>query len=332
MKRDYKRAKMKIIAQPQDFLASLEKAAHPNQSDYFALWATWLGGVVTHPPWMVIALDDHLVHRGDGVFEALKCVAGGLYLCREHLDRFRRSAEALSLEPPPEFHRLEEIMVDLIRLTGKRDCAIHLYLSRGPGDLSVNPGSCVAPGLAVLVSGLHEPSGAILSKGAKAVTAATPAKPPWMARIKSVDYLQNVMMALEAGKAGADYTFAFDGQGLLAEGPVVSVGLVTPDRALLYPRPESVFPGLSRRRIEELAQKLVAEGVLSRVGWSEISRDDLLEAQEIMVSGTMTNIVPVVELDGRPIGPGRPGPVAGRLLELLVEDIRTNAELRREVF
>ena len=323
---------MKIISRPEDFLESLEKAAHPNQEDYFALYATWLDGVVTHAPWMVIALDDHLVHRGDGVFDVLKCVDGGLYMCRQHLDRFRSSAGSLSLDLPPEFERLEEIIVDLIRITGKRDCVVHLYLSRGPGDLSVDPANCFKPQMAVLVSGLHSPPQEVIRDGAKAIVADIPAKPSWQAKIKAVDYLQNVLLQMEANSAGVKYAFALNDEGMLAEGPVVSVCLVTADKALLFPRAETVFQGLTRARVQDLAQHLVAQGVLSRVGTADISRADLEEAGEILVSGTMTNLVAVVQLDGKPIGQGRPGPVFTRLRELLLDDILTNADLRTEVY
>ena len=295
---------MKIISRPQDFLDSLNKAAHPNQDDYYALYATWLDGAVTHAPWMVIALDDHLVHRGDGVFDVLKCVDGGLYMCRQHLDRFRNSAASLSLVPPPEFERLEEIIVDLIRITGKKDCVVHLYLSRGPGDLSVDPANCFKPQLAVLISGLHSPPPEMIRNGARAIIADIPAKPSWQAKIKAVDYLQNVMLQLEANTAGVKYAFALSDEGMLAEGPVVSVCLVTPDKALLFPRAETVFQGLTRARVQDLAQELVAQGVLSRVGMADISRTDLFEAREILVSGTMTDLVAVVGLDGKPIGAG----------------------------
>ncbi len=323
---------MKIISHPEDFLKSLEDAAHPNQNDYFALYATWLDGVVTHPPWMVIALDDHLVHRSDGVFDVLKCVDGALYMCDAHLERLRTAAASLSLAPPPEFERLEEIILELIRITGRRDCVVHVYLSRGPGDLSVDPANCFKPQLAVLISGLHGPSRELIEKGAGAVIADIPAKPAWQARIKAVDYLQNVLLQMEANSAGVKYAFTLSEKGMLAEGPVVSACLVTADKALLFPRAETVFQGLTKARILELAQNLVAEGVLSRVGAADISKADLFEASEILVSGTVTGLIAVRELDGKPIGSGRPGPVFTRLRGLLQEDIRTNPELRKEVY
>lgn len=323
---------MKIISRPEDFLKSLDRAAHPNQDDYVALYATWLDGVVTHPPWMVIALDDHLVHRGDGVFEVVKCVDGGLYLFPEHLERFRQSADALSLDPPPEFDRLEEIIKELIRLTGLRDCVVHLYLSRGPGDLSVDPAGSYRPQLAALISHLSDLPTALVEQGAKAIIASIPAKPLWQARIKAVDYLQNILLQLEANAAGVKYAFALSEDGVLAEGPTVSAFLVTPDKALIFPREGTVLKGLTKTRLLDLAQVLVAEGVLARVGSADLSRDDLFEAREIMVSGTVTNLIAVRELDGRPIGTGRPGPVFSRLRELLLEDVRTNSKARTEVY
>jgi len=147
-----------------------------------------------------------------------------------------------------------------------------------------------------------------------------------------VDYLQNVFLQMEANSAGVKYAFALNREGMLAEGPVVSVSLVTPDGALLFPHGDSVFKGLTKTRIQELAQKLVAEGVLRMVGEADISREDLFSAKEILVSGTVTSLIAVRELDGEPIGRGRPGPVFTRLRELLLEDTRTNPEMRQEVF
>ena len=313
-------------------MKALDKAAHPNQEDYLALYATWLGGVVTHPPWMVIALDDHMVHRGDGVFEVIKCVEGGLYLFAEHLERFRRSAGKLSLTPPPEFEHLDEIIKDTIKITGRRDCVVHLYLSRGSGDLSVDPAGAFRPHLAVLVSGLPAPPQVLIEEGATAILGATPAKPAWHARIKAVDYLQNILLQLEANQAGVRYAFALNEEGMLAEGPTVSACLVTADKALLFPREETVFQGLTKTRLLDLAQRLVAEGVLSRAGSADLSRSDLQEAREILVTGTVTDLIAVRELDGRPVGPGRPGPVFSRLREILLEDVRTNSKARTEVY
>lgn len=323
---------MKIIDTSEKFLAALDSARHPGQSHYLALYSTWLGGIVTDPAWMVVALDDHMVHRGDGVFDVIKCVDGSLYMAGPHYRRFENSAKSLGIAPPPEFEQLEEIVLSLIRSTNKRNCIVHLYMSRGPGSLGVNPWESTAAQMMVLISGFEKPSDKVLAEGAKAITAKTPAKPAWLARIKSVDYLQNAMLQVEAEAAGVQYGLAFDGEGLLTEGPVVSVGIVTPDNRLLYPRPETVFPGITRARLEEIAQGLVAEGLIAQVGHADLTRDDLVNAKEILASGTITTLVSIVDLDGQAIGDGTPGPVRTRLRELLDRDTRENEKERTPVY
>jgi branched-subunit amino acid aminotransferase/4-amino-4-deoxychorismate lyase len=323
---------MKIIKTPEEFLAALERAAHPGQSEYLAMYATWLGGIVKHAPWMVIAVDDHMVHRGDGVFDVAKCVDGHIYLLAEHLDRLRRNAEALRITPPPAFDRVEEIIIETVRAGGERDALVRIFLSRGPGDFTLNVEGTFGGQLAVVVTTLPKVPPERRRSGVKAIIAATPAKPSWLAGVKSLDYLQNLFLKSEADAAGAEIALALDGQGSLTEGPVMSIGLVTHDKELLFPRPEGILPGTTLARLMDLGQELFASGLLVSIGRADIDRRLLSQASEIFACGTTIDVLSIVELDGRKVGTGRPGPAAERLNALLTEEILHSPTRRTPVF
>lgn len=314
------------------FLEALESARRPFQEKYYAMYSSIYGGIVTDPLLMLVPLDDHLVHRGDGVFESCKCVAGGLYNLVGHLERLEHSIQAVGLRMPCPRAELVVRMEDTLRAGGQRECSVRIVVSRGPGSFSVNPYDCPEPALYIAVTALGVAFMERRPNGATVRRSLFPAKPAFFAGVKNCNYLPNVLMKKEAVDAGVDFVVSFDHAGNLAEGPTENMGIVDADGLLTFPKLDNILRGTTMMRVVELAESLVQVGLLRGIVQADISERAIYAAREVLIAGTTTNVTAVREYNARPVGDGMPGPVAVRLNELLVADIRGNASLRSEVW
>jgi branched-subunit amino acid aminotransferase/4-amino-4-deoxychorismate lyase len=299
----------------------------PYHRNYLAMYSSWYGGVITDPGLMMVPIDDHLVHRGDGVFEAFKCVGGNIYALNRHLDRMESSAQAVSLALPVPRSELVEVILATVRIAGACDCLLRLFVSRGPGGFSTNPYECPASQLYVVVTRLDLPPPHQVEQGVSLKSSRIPIKKAYLATIKSCNYLPNVLMKKEAEDAGVNYTLSIDEQGFIGEGSTENIGIITKQKEFLVPRFDAVLRGTTVTRIMELAGSLVAEGTLSRIAEAQITVEQASEAAELMVFGTTFDVLPVVQYDGRRIGGGKPGPIFHRFLQLLRDDMRFCAEM-----
>jgi branched-subunit amino acid aminotransferase/4-amino-4-deoxychorismate lyase len=304
----------------------------PYHADYYAMYSSVYGGIVTDPVLMMLPLDDHMVHRGDGVFEALKTVQGRLYNLQGHLKRLADSAKGLALSIPVSPRDLQRIVIDTVCASGRRNCMVRIFVSRGPGGFSVNPYESPSSQLYVVVTRLGTPFMQAHPEGARIRTSAVPAKSSEMAAIKNCNYAPNVLMKKEAVDAKVDFTVGFDEQGFVTEGATENVGIVTADRRLLFPQLHRILYGTTMNRIMALAVELVRVGRLRHVGFADITREHILAAREILITGTTVNVAAVVGFDGHRIGTGRPGPVYRKLSALLLRDMRRNTALLTPVF
>ncbi len=306
-------------------------ARRPYHDHYYAMFSSVLGGIVTDPVEMTVPADDHVVHRGDGVFETLKCVDGSIYGLGPHMARLAASAERIALRLPWPPEAVRNIVLETIRAGGRRDCLLRVLASRGPGGFGISPAECPEPGLYVIAYRLPPPFMEAHPEGAKAVSVDVPIKPGFLATIKTCNYLPNALMKAAAQAAGADFPVVFDERGFLAEGATENLGIVTPGRVLQVPRSGRILDGITVQRVRAVAPAAVREGVLSGVETADIPRAALESASEILVFGTTPDVTAVVQFDGRPVGSGRPGPVQAALNRLLAEDIRGNEEMRTPV-
>jgi branched-chain amino acid aminotransferase len=299
----------------------------PYQSNYLAMYSSLYGGLVTDPVLMMVPLDDHMVHRGDGVFEALKAVGGNIYNFRGHCERLENSARGLALPMPEPFERLRDITAATFGAANKPDAMVRIYVSRGPGGFAVNPYECPAPQLYVVVTTLGTPFMQLHPEGARVRTSAIPAKSTAMAVIKNCNYAPNVLMKKEAVDAGVDFTAGFDEHGFLTEGATENMGIVSADNCLLFPKLDRILAGTTMLRIMALADELVRGGRLAQVAFADITREDIGKAREFLVTGTTLNVASAVSFDGSPVADGRPGPVCRELNALLQRDMRENTAL-----
>jgi branched-subunit amino acid aminotransferase/4-amino-4-deoxychorismate lyase len=305
-------------------LISRKETWHDN---YVAMYSSLWEGYVTEPTLMVVPADDHLVHRGDGVFDVMRCVGGKLYQMEAHLRRLEQSARAVFIDLPKGFHDIRELIKTLVVKGGQKECLVRVVLSRGPGSFTANPLDCPSSQLYVNVIRYHEPPRWYYEKGVSLATSRIPIKKSFFATVKSCNYLPNALMKREAVLSGSDYAVALDENSFLAEGSTENIGVLTGDGRLRFPGFERTLAGITVQRVAELARQLVRDGTIKGVAFSGITPEEAYAAKEVFIMGTSINIVPVREYDGRTIGNGRPGRVFSSLYELMEKDHRESAEV-----
>ncbi len=316
----------------EEWLARLSAARGGLSTTLYAMYSGLTDGITTDPALMSIPADDHLPQRGDGVFESLKCLNGQLYNVNAHLARLELSCKGIGMESPCPRKELLEIICATIRAGGNRDCLIRVLVSRGTENMGIDPALCKGPVVYVIAylykarieNGKLKPARAALSK--------VPIKPPEYATIKTCNYLPNVLMKLEANQRGLDFVISVDPNGNLGEGSTENIGILTQDNELLMPTPDYVLSGTTARRALDLAKTLMADGTLKAAEYRDISLTQAAQAKEIFILGTTTDVTPVIEWEGRPVGDGTPGPVAEKLLSLLKSDMTPESETLTEVF
>ncbi len=302
----------------------LAATRRPFHADLYAFYSSVLGGIVTEPLFMQVPIDDHLVHRGDGVFETIKTVGGRIYCLNEHLDRLLLSARHISLAPPCDRAAIRHVLLDTVRAAAPPDHLIRVILSRGTGSMGINPYDCPSAHLYILVHKAATPFMTSHPGGAHLITSEIPVKAGIFATIKTCNYLPNALLKKQAVDRGADFSVNFDEQGLVAEGATENIGLVTRDRTLVVPRPDRILNGTTMQRAYALADEGIHEGWLTGKRVGDITRDELTAAPEVLIFGTTTNVTAVTRLDGKPVGDGRPGPVQQHLGALILRDQQTD--------
>jgi branched-chain amino acid aminotransferase len=301
----------------------------PSRQGFRAFYSSWLGGIVQNPCWMLVPVDDHMVHRGDGIFEAFRIIDGGIYLMKEHLDRLGRSAHAIGLELPQSRPEIEETILQTARAAraaktsaDPNQAMIRMYVSRGPGNFGVNPYDTMGAQLYIAITDFAAMPSEKYERGVRIGWSRWPAKHPWMATVKSCNYLPNALMKREAVDRKLDFMIGLDDQGWVGEGPTENLALITADGELACPSFDKVLRGTTLVRTLSLAQDLVATGELRGLREMDLKKEDLLRAREIFMVGTTLDILPVTELEGKPVGNGRVGPVARELGKRLRADQR----------
>ena len=294
---------------------------------YTAFYSSQLGGIVTDPALMVIPFDDHMVHRGHGIFDTAALVNGKIYDLEAHLDRFLLSAQRSRLRLPGSREEIRDIIVQTTAVSNRRDGSIRYWLSSGPGSLELSPAPGAQPGFFVMVfPGLSYPE-RWYTEGLRVMTTTYPIKPPLYAITKSTNYLPNVLMQMEAKEAGFDNGVFIDPAGHVGEGSNMNVAFVTLDGAFKHPKFDHVLSGCTVLRLLELARALRDEGLVTDVIVGDIAVAEAYTSREMLLIGSSVKVAPIVQWDDRPIGDGKPGPVAKALRRVLEEDMRTGDRL-----
>ncbi len=306
------------VATSEEYLHKLLNVNRPGLEDILVFYEHRLGIIGKDPRLMLIPLDDHLVHRGDGVFETLKFVDRRVYQLDAHLKRMASSCATIFLSPPCSWDRLRELILEVVGQCESREGVISVFVGRGPGGMTVDFRECPESSLYIVVRRLPSKPASFWEDGVTAFKASTPTKQSYLSKIKSVDYLPNVLMKREAILKGYDYPFCFDEQGYLAEGATENVCILDQAGQLVIPESRNALMGTTLIRAISLIQAEVP------VSYRAISEEDIYKAREVIVLGTTIDAVGVVRFNGCPVHDVRPGPVAKRLCQLLIEDRMNN--------
>lgn len=297
----------------------IEALKHRRQAipqKYFACYSSWLGGIITDMSFMLIPLDDHMVHRGDGVFEAMKFLNTKVYLMDAHLQRLELSAARIGLSLPMQVSEIREIIKQTVLCSKQDRGLVRLFVSRGAGGFSTNPYEPKKSELFVVITELMPPSEQKFQEGVSVSKSHVPSKLGLLAQVKSCNYLPNVLMKKEALDAGVDFTVGFDDQGRLTECSTENMVVLDKEGILGHPPFENILRGTTMIR----AMSLAKEYGLCSVQTRHYREADLTEARELMLIGTTLDVLPVTKFNGQSVGDGKVGPVAKRLRELIVQD------------
>ncbi len=298
-----------------------DKTMLSKRCELYSMYSSLTSSITKDMSKMMIPIDDHLVHRGDGVFESFKCVEGSIYNLDAHLDRFVYSSQKIGLKIPYSKEELKEIIIQTTLASEHENSSVRVLLSRGAGTMGIDPFECTGEILYVVVYSINK----IIKMDsnlevASLATSLIPVKAGYLAKVKSCNYLTNVLMKIEEKTFDVDYVVSVDEEGNIGEGATENIGIVTDDNRLITPLPERVLPGTTAKRIIELAKYLVEDDVIKYTGYENFSKEQMLNAKEIHIYGTTQGVVSVIEYDKKIVGNGKPGKVAQKLFQLLKED------------
>jgi branched-chain amino acid aminotransferase len=270
-----------------------------------------------------VSVFDHGLLYGDGVFEGIRVYRRRIFRLEAHLERLYDSACALALTIPHALGELAAIVNETVRRNQREDAYIRLIVTRGAGALGIDPASCPRPGVIVIVDDVRVYSKELYAGGIKVMTSATRqvSHEAFDPRIKSLNYLKNILAKIDAQQAGAHEAIMLNAQGYIAECTADNLFVIRGGR-LLTPSPQDgALAGITRGAIMQLAGE-------ARIACAEtqLTRFDVYTADEAFVTGTGAEIMPVTAADGRPLGDGKPGPITARLSEAFHALVRNEGE------
>lgn len=310
----------RLVLSKSEIISAIENQSSKSRAQVAACYMSWMKGIVTDPKWILIPMDDHMVHRGDGVFEAIKFVNKKPYLLKSHLSRLQNSAQQLSIKAVQHFESIEELINETLEVSGLTDGLIRIFLSRGSGSYTTNPYDPENSELTIAVMELKPPKSIQYEQGVHVGISKVSPKESFWAQVKSCNYLPNVMMKKEAVDLGLDYTIGVTESGEITESSTENLILVDSHGLLCRPKKDRILRGCTMIRTFELA----LENRVTETFEKALTVQDLAGAKEVMMVGTTLDVLPVTQFDGKKIGTGHVGPVAQKLLKLIKLDQTSN--------
>ncbi|MCK6554161.1 branched-chain-amino-acid transaminase [Candidatus Binatia bacterium] len=257
-----------------------------------------------------ISVFDHGLLYGDGVFEGIRVYNRRIFRLDAHVDRLYASARAIALEVPLSRNEMIETVRTAVSRNRTADGYIRLVVTRGSGDLGIDPRKCPRATVIVIVTGIEVYPADLYARGIRVITTATRqvSHDAFDPRIKSLNYLKNVLAKIDAYKANAEEAILLNAAGFVAECTADNLFVVRNGRVSTPSPLDGALEGITRAAILELAAEAGIPG-----GEARLTRYDVYVADECFVTGTGAEVMPVTEADGRPIGNGQPGPITSRL-------------------
>lgn len=259
-----------------------------------------------------VSVFDHGLLYGDGIFEGIRVYGGKVFRLEQHTRRLFDSAKALLLQMPVSPAEIDRIVQETVARNGIQDGYVRLVVTRGKGSLGLSPQSCPKPSIICIAATIQLYPKEVYETGLVIVSCSTrrPSPAALSPQVKSLNYLNNIMAKVEAQRQGADEGLMLNEQGYVAECTGDNIFAIRDGVALTPPIYSGSLDGITRAAAIEV---LAEQGV--KLVEREMTRHDLYTADEVFVTGTAAEVVPVREIDGREIGDGKPGPVTLRLIE-----------------
>jgi branched-chain amino acid aminotransferase len=279
----------------------------------------WINGKYFDKPDAKVSVYDHGFLYGDGVFEGIRVYEGKVFRLREHVERLYESSRAIKLEIPISREQMIEAVQDAVKANAKKDGYIRLVVSRGAGYLGLDPRKTTDPQVIIIVDDISLYPAELYDNGMEIATVATIRNHPnaLNPRIKSLNYLNNILAKIEAIQAGCLEALMLNHKGEVAECTGDNIFLVKRG-VLRTPSIEAgILEGITRNAVIELARAAGTE-----VQECPLTRHDIYAADECFLTGTAAEVIPVVKCDARPIGNGKPGPMTRQLRERFQQLVR----------
>ena len=258
-----------------------------------------------------VSVFDHGLLYGDGIFEGIRFYNGRVFRLEEHLERLWDSARSICLKIPMTPQEMTEALLETIRQNHLRDGYVRLVVTRGVGNLGLNPEQCKNPSVIIIVATIALYHEDFYRKGLNIITVATRRSNPASLNpaVKSLNYLNNVMARIEANLAGADEALMLNDAGNIAECTADNVFIIKHGQIFTPPITAGALRGITRSVVFDIAGEFDL-----KVTEADFTRHDIFVADECFLTGTAAEIVPVVRADGRPIGNGKPGSITTRIV------------------
>ncbi|MCL2337283.1 MAG: branched-chain-amino-acid transaminase [Firmicutes bacterium] len=272
----------------------------------------------------MVSVFDHGLLYGDGIFEGIRAYHNRVFKLSEHLERLYESARSILLEIPLKVEEMQEVVLETLRRNNLRDAYIRLVVTRGKGDLGLDPRNCKGATVFCIAATIQLYAEELYQQGLEMVTVATRRNIPegCNPRVKSLNYLNNIYAKIEAGRAGVPEAVMLNQEGYVAEATGDNIFLVKKGKLITPPVHMGLLEGVTRNTVIDLAK---AKGI--EVLEIPFTRHDIYIADELFLTGTAAELIPCVKVDGRVIGGGRPGPVFQSLLRDFRELTKTDGPM-----
>lgn len=259
----------------------------------------------------VISVFDHGLLYGDGVFEGIRAYHNRVFKLQDHLMRLYESARSINMTIPISMSEMEEVVLETCRRNDIRDGYIRLVVTRGVGDLGLDPRKCPRPTIFCISASIQLYPQEYYEKGLEVITVATRRNIPEACnpRVKSLNYLNNIYAKIEANLHGVLEAIMLNSEGYVAEATGDNIFLVKNGVLITPPVHAGILEGITRNTVMELAR---ARGI--EVVEKLFTRHDIFIADECFLTGTAAEVIPTVKVDGRVIGNGKPGEMTRELI------------------
>jgi branched-chain amino acid aminotransferase len=299
-------------------MTTAQAAAKP-QAGKNASLQIWIDGQLVDKQNAKISVYDHGLLYGDGVFEGIRVYSGRIFQCQAHLDRLWASAKAIRLEIPISREQFREAIEQTIKANHFSDCYVRAVVTRGVGYLGLSPGKCPKPTVFIIADTIELYPREMYEKGMPIITASVIRNHPnaLSPRIKSMNYLNNILAKIEANDAGVPEAIMLNHEGNVAECTGDNIFIVQKQQVQTPTTADGILEGITRKVVIDLCKKLGIACVEKT-----LQRHDLYIADECFLTGSAAEVVPVTKIDGRSVGEGHVGQITRKLMDAFGKHIR----------